>query len=325
MNELDTSFHRRPGESYLASPRSDLIADVKLRANSLIKRLEGPPFVLDCASVRDEAGIVRIVQRRTLRVHGRVFWEDSGYVVEVRATLGAARRAFTLGHEIAHTFFMTPNESSASERVDVGTETFAEDNKEEYLCDVAAAEMLMPAAALLNRRKMCSPAEMAAPENAFLRGVVEYKPSARSVLALADEFGTSLSATSRRFAEMDAWSCHIGFWKPTEDGGTEFQFGYTPKRTKIGIPKGFVAPPLSIVGRVALRRKRAEGWSDIGLIAQGGELVGKTYVQSVPISDGRVLSVAVFERFPELLVAEFDKRRSKPSTQSTLRFRKTPI
>jgi Zn-dependent peptidase ImmA (M78 family) len=272
--------------------------------------------------VRDKAGIVRIVQPHTMRVHGRVFWQDSGYVVEVKRTLGAARRAFTLGHEIAHTFFMTPNESTVSERVDVGTETFAEGNQEEYLCDVAAAEMLMPAAALLSRRKMCSPAEMMAPENAFLRGVVEYKPSARSILALACEFGTSLSATSRRFAEMDAWSCHIGFWKQTDDGRTEFQFGYTPKRTRIGIPKGFCANPLSIVSRVSMRRKCAEGWSNIGLIGQAGEPVGKTYVQSVPINDGRVLSVAVFERFPELLVAEFDRRRSKPSTQASLRFRK---
>jgi len=321
VSNVNTSKNGRCGESGRTRPRSELIAKVRLRANNLIRGLEGPPFALDCKSIRDAADITRIVHARRLRVHGRVFWENSGYVIEVKGTLGPARLAFTLGHEIAHTFFMQPTDGVVSQRVDMATETFAIDNQEEYLCDAAAAEMLMPAAALLNRRHLCTPKDLAAPENAFLNRVLAYKPSARSVVALARDFGTSLAATSRRFAEMDAWSCHIGFWKPNDAGHVEFQSGYLSGSTKVGIPTGFVASRLSIVAAVAARRKRAEGSSDIGLSDRIGEPYGKAYVEAVPISDGRVLTVAVLEPAPESLVSAFDGAH-KRNPQTSLRFRK---
>jgi Zn-dependent peptidase ImmA (M78 family) len=303
---------------------SDLVAKVRLRANKLIRGLDGPPFALDCQSVRDAAAITHIVQPHKLRVHGRVFWRDTGYVIEIKSTLPPSRRVFTLGHEIAHTFFMRPQEGAVSQRIDSSTEAFAEDNQEEYLCDLAAAEMLMPAAALLNRRRICTPDEMSAPENAFLRRVIEYKPSARSVILLAREFGTSLATTARRFAEMDVWSCHIGFWAANENGNPEFQSGYSG-RTKVGIPRGFVAPPRSVVGVVAVRRKRAEGWSESGLMSQMGDTHGKVYMEAVPISDNRVLSVILLEPSPESLVAASDKRLKGSLAQSSLRFsRRTP-
>jgi Zn-dependent peptidase ImmA (M78 family) len=321
VSNVNTPGSGWSGESGRARPRSASITEVRLRANKLISGLEGPPFALDCKTIRDAAEITRIVHARTLRAHGRVFWEESGYVIEIKGTLGPARRAFTLGHEIAHTFFMQPSDGVVSQRVDMVTEAFAVDDQEEYLCDAAAAEMLMPAAALLNRRQLCTPNDLAAPENAFLNRVLTYKPSARSVVALARDFGTSLAATSRRFAEMDAWSCHIGFWKPNDTGHVEFQSGYLSGSTKVGIPAGFVASRLSIVAAVAAGRKRAEGWSNIGLSDRIGEPYGKAYVEAVPIGDDRVLTVTVLEPAPESLVSAFDGARKK-TPQTSLRFRK---
>lgn len=313
---MKTSDHgRKDGESPIYGP--DCEESVRLRAIALVRRLSGPPFNLNCAPVREATRISRIVATGKLHAHGRVTWKGDGYVVELKASLAAGRKAFTLGHEIAHTFFMKPDTAHTSQRTDDVTGGFSTDQREEYLCDIAASEMLMPAAALLKPGTICSPDELALPENSFLLRALEYRPSALSVLALAREFGTSLAATARRVAEMGLWSCHVGFWVLREDC-VEFSHGFASPTLGSKVLRGFKALPSSVVGVAALRKTRTKGWSDIGLVGPHDSANGKVYADAVPIGGGRVLTVAVLEAGAEHLVAGFEKKLT--SKQRPLRF-----
>ena len=182
----------------------------------------------------------------------------------------------------------------------------------------------MPAAAvtvaLVKGPKAYTPEAMAAVENSFLRRSLEYKPSAKSLVALAREFGTLLSATARRFVQMRTWSCHVGFWAVNDEGGPEFTFGYASDRLMLTIPKGFVASKRSAVGRAAVAQQVVQGWSDVGFVSPTGDPHGDAYVQALPMRSGRIISVAVFERAPEHLVAEFDRSRAKAPKQAVFRF-----
>lgn len=297
-----------------------LIARVKLEAINLIRGLEGPPFDLTSERVLKGAAIKSIQHVSSIRAYGRIFWDASGYVVQLKAVPTGGRPVFTLGHEIAHTFFMTPGDRAA-QRTDGATGGFADDQGEEYLCDVAAAEMLMPAEALIDARRLCTPEAMARPENSFLRRVIAYRPSAKTLIALAREFRTSLSATAWRFAEMGIWSCHIGFWSFYADSKPTFSHGYASHSIDLRIAKGHEASERSIVSCAARERRTLQGWSDIGLVSSRGESCRKTFVQALPMRGGRIITMAVFEPAPEHLIAAFDRRRSRGAPrQAVFRF-----
>jgi uncharacterized protein DUF955 len=307
----DTRFELPGG----AAPSRKLIDAVKLHAVELIRGLKGPPFDLESELVQRTAAIGAIRPSRDISADGRIFWDPSGYVIQLKSTLDPSRRAFTLGHEIAHTFFFNCDRG-VSQRTDPTTETFSEQKPEEYLCDVAAAEMLMPAAALIDPRRFSTPETMARPENSFLRRVISYRPSAKSLVALAREFRTSLSATAWRFVQMGMWSCHVGFWNSGGDKHPSFVSGYASRSLNLRISRGYEAHERSIVSCAARERHVVQGWSDIGLLSVAGEPQGKAFVQALPMRGGRLITMAVFEPAPEHLVAAFDRRQSTGPRQA---------
>lgn len=105
-----------------------------------------------------------------------------------------ARRNFTCAHETAHTlipsFWQGP-----LERRDRRTGQYRPNQEEEYLCDVAAAELLMP-------------------REAFAWAAYEHGVSAQGVQPLSDLFGTSLEATARRLVDLKLWSGGVILWEP---------------------------------------------------------------------------------------------------------------
>lgn len=66
-------------------------------------------------------------------------------------------------------------------------------DEEEYLCDAAASELLMP-----------SPM--------FDRDVRNSGPTVSSLFELARSYGTSLQATAIRFVQTRIWNCSFLFW-----------------------------------------------------------------------------------------------------------------
>ena len=269
----------------------DPVVAVKLRASEVISDLPGPPFMLDTASVRSALGIreVRIVGRSSL--DGRVFPTESGFVVELNRRMSYERRAFTLAHELAHTFFAET--VTNMERSPARFENESLDAKEEEsLCDIAAAEMLMPAAALIRDRGLCPPAKLRHPSNAFFRAVLESDLSVQSLLKLARTFRTSLTATARRIAELGLWSCHIGFWEAQGQSSAEFAAGFASNRD-LWVPKGRIAED-NIVARSLDTAEAVEGWDDIGLQTDTQDGWGNVFVQALRLSGSRqIVSLAI--------------------------------
>ena len=298
---------------------------VRLKSSDLVKMLTGPPFVLDCNAIREAVKISEIRYVPDSSTHGRIFWRGEGYVIEIKSTLPSSRRAFTLAHEIAHTFFLQPGDNRSAERTDqVSTRKF-DDDKEESLCDIAAAELLMPAIAFVDHTRRVPLSDMALSINAFLGRVCEYGPSARSILSLAKEFGTSVSATAKRFAELSVWACHVGFWATENSALPRFEFGFLSKTSGLTLANGCEAPLNSIISHAANAEVSVRGWSEVGFISASGESLGKVFGQAIHLKGAkRVLSVTVFEKNPEYHCSmserlQSDARRTA-NAQRTFRF-----
>jgi IrrE N-terminal-like domain len=112
---------------------------------------------------------------------GCIFFDGSRLVIRTRLEDREERRRFTEGHEINHTFFPGFQEERHS-RVDRTVGTFDRSAAEEYLCDVGAAELLLPRAEVAARIT----------EHVDMDLVVE----------LAATFRATVEATARRVAAL---------------------------------------------------------------------------------------------------------------------------
>ncbi len=284
----------------------DPVQAVRARAGELVGDLIGPPYDLESEEILKAVNIKQVRYAKTLTADGRIFWEDGGYVVEISRKIISARRPFTVGHEIGHALFLPLDTKERAGRIDKSVGGFGTDDEEEYLCDVAAAEMLMP-------------------KGPFVERVCNYGPSAMSLLMLAKEFGTSLSSTARRFTEVNAWKCHVGFWNVGKDSNPTLQFGFGSGRLRLEVPQGFRAPINNLVTVACTERRGVRGWSDIGLVSNFSEPIGEVFVDAVCVSGGRlVVTFAILEKHPEQLCSMADmvakRRRDTAHGQAAFRF-----
>lgn len=120
---------------------------------------------------------------------------ETGFVVEVSAFASPQRKRFSIAHEIAHTFFnpVTRTYRRSGLAVTVARER-PEIVIEESLCDIAAAEMLMP-------------------EHLFREAAMRERPSIAAVQGLASLFDTSLEATALRYAVLSPEPVQVTAWK----------------------------------------------------------------------------------------------------------------
>jgi Zn-dependent peptidase ImmA (M78 family) len=102
-------------------------------------------------------------------------------VIHTRRTDSEERRRFTVGHEISHTFFPGFQDQRRS-RSDATVGQFDRNRTEEYLCDIGAAELLLPRAELRPRL----------PRQVDLDAVIE----------LASLFEATIEATALRVAAL---------------------------------------------------------------------------------------------------------------------------
>lgn len=276
----------------------DPVQAAKRRSAELAQGVPGPPFDLDCVQIRSAANIKSVTYLPKLPVHGRVSWQDGSYVIEISSVLGAERRAFTLGHEVGHVILVADDLRSQVDGLAATRCPIGDCDEEEYLCDVVAAELLMPA-------------------GEFRKQLYAYGPSVRSILVLAAAFGTSLSATARRFAELSPWKCHIGLWRAAGSGSVAFEVGFRSRGVRLAIPRGFVAPSKSAVTHAVKRRARIQGVSDIGLVHPTGEPFGPVFVQAEFLSTTkRLLTVSILEKHPSSLCSIMDVRATQEQLYS---------
>lgn len=120
--------------------------------------------------------------------------QGGGYQVELNKDHSEVRRRFTCAHEIGHTFFFNANDRNPNARIEErNLEKIKADVMEEYLCNIAAAEILMP-------------------YDSFSAYAKSFGPSVKSIIKLSRIFRTSLWATSRRLVQILPYKLTIVLW-----------------------------------------------------------------------------------------------------------------
>ena len=83
------------------------------------------------------------IEKVALKESGRLLVKDNGeYVIQVNKNHPEAKRRFTIAHEIGH---ILVEDAITESIVDTSVGNFNKNDETEYLCDVAAANLLMPA------------------------------------------------------------------------------------------------------------------------------------------------------------------------------------
>lgn len=138
-----------------------------------------------CVSLNSMRGI-----DGALRPRGKSY--ESGFDLILNRDIDERRRRFTLAHEICHTFFyeLVPEMKFVPHKAC---------EVEEHLCDVGAAELLMP-------RKQIRAA------------VRDLAPCIESLKDLADQYSVSMSAMLVRLRMLNIWRCELTEWRPRAEG-----------------------------------------------------------------------------------------------------------
>lgn len=189
---VEGPFERRLRSIYGGRNPRDLFVS---RANRI--RLEhgigGPPF-----SPYEYAAALNIEVRSTddTVLDGMVKKDKNGkFIAELRNHPNRGRQNFTLAHEIAHTFFyeeLLMHSERYRNQKEVGD---VYDKEEERLCDIAAAELLMPF-------------------SVFKKDVVSHweneRITPRTILQLSNRYQVSLLAAA--FRVWDTWKHKSVLW-----------------------------------------------------------------------------------------------------------------
>ncbi|MBI1733810.1 MAG: ImmA/IrrE family metallo-endopeptidase [Candidatus Rokubacteria bacterium] len=160
------------------------------KAKSLVdlSGVESPP--VDPRRLAALQGIRHVFLSHRLDVSGQILRIGGELVIRLNAIETPARQNFSCCHEIAHTFALGALPRCRST---IGAACGAP-SREEYLCDVAASEMLMP-------------------EKLFRPAATALEPSLESVGNLAHRFGASTQATMRRIGALDVWPVLFIVWQ----------------------------------------------------------------------------------------------------------------
>lgn len=220
-----------------------------------------------------------------------------GFEVHICSLHTRGRQAFSMAHEIGHLFFIEVmgEPKTAYRDKNIGLNRIGDE--EEYLCDIAASELIFP-----------SPF--------FDTDLYERGPSLRSLLEIRALYSASLHATVLRFARKSLWKCTFLFWKlgrPDSKRKLEVdrcitQHSLTPSfKDEI-----FLRDESRVLGALGTKKIiRGREWLKLG----GEE--DRYYMETVQVgspAQPRLLSIVVAEPHAEYLV---DSRR-KISTQRTL-------
>jgi len=161
---------------------------------------------------------------------------ESGYTLEIkgqpRITINLLekeeRQRFTICHEIAHIVLGLP-----SHHDDVPSWAYAKRDFNETLCDMFAAELLMPYAT-------------------FMAKIPSEEPSAEVVEYLASEFKTSFPAAGSRLAALTDIPCAF----VTIDRGI---IRYASRSTSLRKAQAWIAPKSAVADGSVAFRLRSEG------------------------------------------------------------------
>ena len=172
------------------------LGEAVVRLAGLIRsksRQDAPPF---SAHLYCKPYNVSVEDQWLIDCDARLLPIPGGFVAEVQANHSAARKQFSICHELAHIFF--DYKGSGSDGISCGARS-REERIEERLCDRIAVELLMPQE-VFSVHAARLPAELA------------------SVKYLANKFQVSLQTAMRRVVELNIWDCGFVNYQTSQSG-----------------------------------------------------------------------------------------------------------
>lgn len=249
--------------------------------------LMSPP--IDPYLLAKRRGIKQVLVRK-IDADGFISQTSNGdYIVELNEEHLETRRRFTLSHEIAHTFFFdlsrTEENRERYRTADCPDLLLLRDPAEEYLCNIAASEMLMP-------------------RTQFMAKLSEHGPTAFAVTELARQFRTSLWATAWRIAFLLPYKIAISCWQ-YDSSGDIYQTLWT---TPLSASRYSPVQRYSIDRTVPVYKKFSEersfrGWS----WAKLGGPVGRYFMDGLLLREQprRLITATVLDNAAERILAPY--------------------
>ena len=172
----------KPGRDY------EYLAELKAR--ELVQRV-GINFIpVDLNKYADSLGIdIQVVPLRE-EVSGRLFKDAGKWKIFVNSIHITPRQRFTVAHEISHLLLEEFTESAEREILARNLNQYSGKTKEEILCDISAAELLMP-------------------EKLFEPDVRKSDIGFDWIRKLADRYQSSLTSTGLRYAQYSPFPCAL--------------------------------------------------------------------------------------------------------------------
>lgn len=264
-------------------PEAAIVEAVK-SAFPQLKQLPPPIQIRPLALARN---ITRIVPAR-LNVDGIISSTDAGtFTIQVNQQHSEVRRRFTCAHEIAHTFFFELDSSRQKMRVrvqDDSLEDLPQGRYEEYLCNVAAAEILMP-------------------YKQFSDHLRQLGVGAAPLMRLASRFKVSLHTAARRTVQLSPFKLAIVLWKQ-ECANTCYRSLWEVGRvSKLAFEEPLLINRRDPMFKLFTEKKR---FTQRTWVSLGGPLQ-KYFVDGVSFPSGgerRILTVFIMESFARALVSQ---------------------
>lgn len=250
------------------------------RVEALLNEVEANEPPIDLRMVASFQRVKQI-QPMVMSQAGRLVPDGHDFIIQVNAQHSIGKQNFTIGHEIGHT--LLPSYQVRPHVVeDIATGVYQRGQEEEYLCDVAAAELLMP-------MPLFKPLAAA-------RGL-----NLNTLRELAQIFHSSREATARRLTQTNIWPCAFALWqyayKPSQEplagqptfDGLEWVAPSKELRVRYSIPSSsfgyrlyphLAAPPDGILAQCFSEGMVVEGTEELEL---QGRII-PLYVMAVPVN-----------------------------------------
>lgn len=209
MDGLRSGQIHHPGLSAFAEMEGtpgDFVAAVRRRTRAVVAAAIdlgwcGPPWDMEVLAslegIRVEYGNYLGRQQDALWTSGRIL---------VSQAASASRRRYSLGHEIVHSLLVSHDEGADFSNLTT-RERKAAERELEFLCQVGAAELLMPS-------------------GSFSERMGESLPALRMILGLASDFKVSIEAAAHRVVDLAPLPCAMLCARPN-DGA---EVGRQPER-----------------------------------------------------------------------------------------------
>jgi hypothetical protein len=167
---------------------------MRLAASGLLAECQITEAPIDLGLVGSFRGVTDVIER-VMPGSGCLVPVDGGYRVELNVSETAGRKRFSHAHEIGH-LLVPAYGAGPKHRSDRTTGDYAQKDEEEFLCDVAATELLMPLP--------------------VLRSLTAGRDPGVGVLAeIAANFDVSLEAAGVRLAQTAAGGVAVVVWEET--------------------------------------------------------------------------------------------------------------